>query len=89
MANNLGAIGINDNGIDSAEDGLIFRPTIDDGSMNIEATLFVEGCGEELAASVEFMFTRLVGSLTSQKEDSGGRCSCGRKPKGNRSEHKK
>ena len=57
MTNDLGAIGVNDNGIHFIEDGLIFRPTIDDGSMNIEATLFVEGFGEELAASVEFMLT--------------------------------
>ena len=35
MTNDLGAIGVNDNGIHFIEDGLIFRPTIDDGSMNI------------------------------------------------------
>jgi len=48
MANNLGAIGVNDDGIDFAKDGLIFGPTVDDTGMNIEAALLVEGFGEEL-----------------------------------------
>ena len=89
MADDLGTIGVNDNGIDSAKDGLIFGPTIDDGGMDIEATLLVEGFGEELAASVEFMFARLVGSLASEKEDISGLSKCGRRSEGNRPEHEK
>jgi hypothetical protein len=57
--------------------------------MDIEATLLVEGFGEELAASVEFMFARLVGSLASEKEDIRGLSKCGRRPGGNRPEHEK
>ena len=89
MANNLGTIGVNNNGVDSTKDGLIFGPTIDDGGMDIEATLLVESFGEELAASVEFMFTRFVRSLASEKENSGGLSMCGRKTEGNRTEYEK
>ncbi|GAG03115.1 unnamed protein product [marine sediment metagenome] len=87
MANDFGAIGVNDDGINVAKDGLIVRPTIDDSGMNVEATLLVEGFGKELAASVEFMFTRLVGPLACEKKNIGGLSTCIRKPKGNRPEY--
>ena len=73
LAHHARAVGVDDEALDTLEDGLVLRPAADDHGLEAEAALLINGLSQELGARLELMFAMTMRATTREEDDVGGR----------------
>ena len=72
LAHDAGAVGVDHQALDAVEHGLVLGPARDDGSLEPETALLVDGLGKQLATGVELVLAGSMAPAAGQEDDVGG-----------------